>query len=245
MRVPSYHGAKRWHVCDHAVPIYSLELELVAQSRGELVRQLRAQNFQKVSWETDGSLPRDTGLEILVQLRSSLQELYSDTVMLFKTLRGGYGVQAWGYTVDGSPQCGIHINCNRDARWSKLRVMRMLYIVDKSRMLLIKIAGRNSNRWARFPSSDRNKLSTWASGHYDKYVAIRVGGDRFEWRLFRSTLSCSRFKLYCDTIQFVETLACSDISSKKLRDAAASGLTKLYNDFISKNHTHVSESHSL
>jgi hypothetical protein len=109
--------------------------------------------------------------------------------------------------------------------------MRLLYIVHACKSLLIRISGRESTQWATFvPCGTLKDMSRGAGG---KYRALRVGWDRFEWRMFKGTLNPKRIKLYCDTVKHLEALACSDIPAHHLRASAECVLLSLLATFNS------------
>lgn len=226
--VPAYHGAKRWDLENSDLPAYSAELEIESTERGELVSRLSSLGLHQVSWERDGSLDYDNGLEILVQLRGSTDSLAEDLASMLARIKGrSLGLRSW----EGG-KCGFHLNSNRNvSRWGTKNVMRLLYIVHACRDLLILISGRESNQWATFhPAGTLREMERGAGG---KYRALRVGWDRFEWRMFRGTLSPKRIKMYCDTVKHLESLACSDIPAHHLKCSAQSVLLSLIATFNS------------
>jgi len=227
--VPSYHGAHRWTPNDYTAPSYSMELELVAEQRDDLVRHLKGINLSQVSWESDGSLPSGRGLEILIQHRSSVEELCCDASRLVNGIsRKGFGIRAWSFkNSSGDSGAGIHINCNRDSRWDVKKIMRLCYMVKACKYTLVRISGRESSQWASFPNSGKNMLREWVSGYYGKYLALRIGADRMEWRMFRSVLTGARIKLYLDTIKALEDLALSNVPAIKLKSASRDALQVL------------------
>lgn len=221
--VPSYHSAKRW------IPPYascfSFELELEAEERGDLVKLLETKQYDKVSWEKDGSLSDIKGLEILIQLRPTLVVLANDTCALVRAIKGkGLGLRSW----EGS-KCGLHLNSSTYG-WSVHQLMRLVWIVRSAKDLLISISGRESMQWASFTYNGYT-LRDEAYCKAGKYRALRIGTDRMEWRMFRGTLSEKRIKLYCDTAGVLEVLAQSDIPAHHLRAKANSTLTQLLNSF--------------
>lgn len=217
--IPCYHGAERWAV--PVGPSYSFELEVEATDRDGMVDALKAANFEKVSWEMDGSLSHSEGLEILIQHRPSTGALANSTIELVRAIKGrGFGVRSW----EGN-KCGMHLNSNRSG-WSKHSVMRLTYLVQVCKEQLIKISGRDSTHWAPFGYGGFT-LRELAEGTGGKYKALRIGWDRFEWRMFRGTLNERRIRLYCATVHALETLAQSDIQAHHLRAEAVSALRTL------------------
>jgi len=226
--VPAYHGAKRWDLENSNLPAYSAELEVESTERGELVSRLVSLGLNKVSWERDGSLDCDNGIEILVQLRESTDALAGDLASMLARIKGrSLGLRSW----EGG-KCGFHLNSNRNrSTWNTHKTMRLLYIVHACKDLLIRISGRESSQWATFvPCGTLREMERGAGG---KYRALRVGWDRFEWRMFRGTLSPKRIKMYCDTVKHLESLACSDIPAHHLKCSAQSVLLSLIATFNS------------
>ena len=207
--VPTYHSAYRHSIPDRRMPSYSMEWEMVVEKRKNMLSELKKANIQMLTWETDGSLPRDRGIELLLQHRRDLNMLWHDACDIINVIEGhAYGIRAWSYRDnDGAAGAGIHINCNRHAAWDRIKLMRLCYIVAKCKRQLVQIAGRESERWAIFPNPERFMLSNWINGYYGKYLALRIGTDRMEWRMFRSSVNPDRIKLYCQTIKIAEDLA--------------------------------------
>lgn len=213
--VPSYHSAKRWIPYDDSVPLYSFELELEANDRSELVEHLSLLAYPKVSWEMDGSLDRAKGLEILIQLRESADKLADDTCNLIANIKKkGFGLSSWN-----NGKCGAHLNSNRSEKWTLKAIMRLIYCVRSAKDYLIRISGRESNHWASWDSRGM-ELKRQAYGNLGKYTMLRIGSDRFEWRMFRGTLKEERIRLYCETVKQFEALALSDVSIFNLKQAA-------------------------
>jgi hypothetical protein len=206
-------------------------LELVANDRSGLIKLLSSLNLEKVSWEQDGSLPRDTGLEILIQHRSTLQALAADTCALTDAIKNkGYGISAWNFrSGEGESGAGMHLNSNRHAKWTRHKLMRLIYVVMKCKDLLVRIAGRESEQWAPWPLSakeggSRELLYRWAGESFGKYLCLRIGYDRMEWRMFRSTLDSTRIDIYCETVSIIEEWALGDCSAHQLANGASDAL---------------------
>jgi hypothetical protein len=222
--VPSYHSAKRWDVSDYSIPLYSFELELESEERSELIDQLNHLAYPKVSWEMDGSLDRSKGLEILIQLRGSLDRLATDTCNLVTNIKKrGFALSSWS-----NKKCGAHLNSNRSAEWNLKAIMRLLYCVRAAKEPLIRISGRESTQWASWCARGYT-LRRQANGDLGKYTMLRIGDDRFEWRMFRGTLNEKRITLYCETVKEFEALALSNTSPFRLKQAAIELGNKLAN----------------
>lgn len=197
------------------MPLYSFELELEANDRGELVEHLSLLAYPKVSWEMDGSLDRSKGLEILIQLRESTDKLADDTCNLIANIKKkGFGLSSWN-----NGKCGAHLNSNRSDNWTLKNIMRLIYCVRAAKDYLIRISGRESNQWASWDSRGM-ELKRQAYGNLGKYTMLRIGSDRFEWRMFRGTLKEERIRLYCETVKRFEALALSDVSIFNLKQAS-------------------------
>ena len=213
--LPAYHCAKRWHIPDYNIPLYSLELELESDERNELIEKLNDLAFRKVSWEMDGSLDRQKGMELLIQLRESTEQLSNDVSNLLANIKKkGLSLSSWN-----NKRCGIHLNSNRTLAWNKKNVMRLLYCVRMAKDSLVRISGRDCTQWASWDSRG-HLLERQAEGSLGKYTMLRVGCDRFEWRMFRGTLNEKRIALYCETVKQFEDLALSETSIYHLKDKA-------------------------
>jgi hypothetical protein len=213
--IPCYHSAHRWDVQDNNVPLYSMELELESDERNNLIEHLNHLSYPRVSWEMDGSLDREKGLEILIQLRGSTDELSNDACNLLSSIKKkGFSLSSWD-----NKRCGIHINSNRTPAWNKRNTMRLLYAVRMAQESLVKISGRDGAQWASWDTRGHS-LNRQADGSLGKYTMIRVGCDRFEWRMFRGTLNQKRIALYCQTVKEFEQLALSYVSPFDLAEHA-------------------------
>lgn len=213
--VPSYHCAKRWHPESYSVPLYSLELELESDERDELVERLQSLSYPRVSWEMDGSLDRSKGLEILIQLRESTDALANTTCNLLANIKKkGFSLSSWN-----GNKCGAHLNSNRSDEWNLKAIMRLLYCVRNAKEYLVRISGRESDNWASWNRRGYT-LKQQAKGDLGKYTMLRIGSDRFEWRMFRGTLKEERICLYCETVKRFEALALSNVSVFKLKEAS-------------------------
>lgn len=222
--VPSYHSAERWEITNHCIPIYSMELELEAEDRSDLIDQLNILSYPRVSWEQDGSLDRSKGLEILIQLRESLDKLATDACnLVYNIKKHGFGLSSWN-----NKKCGIHINSNCSTEWNLKAIMRLLYCVRAAQEPLIRISGRESQQWASWHPRGYT-LRKQAEGELGKYTMIRIGDDRMEWRMFRGTLNEKRIALYCQTVKQFEALALSNVSCFNLKQAAIELGNKLAN----------------
>lgn len=222
--VPSYHNAQRWTPYSSSIPLYSFELELEAEDRQALVEHLNNLSYPKVSWEQDGSLDRQMGLEILIQLRESTDKLANDTCNLLANIKKkGFGLSSWN-----NKKCGTHLNSNRSDNWTLKNIMRLLYCVRIAKEHLIRISGRESNQWASWETNGKT-LRQQATGALGKYTMLRIGYDRFEWRLFRGTLKEERIRLYCETVKQFEALALSKVSCHQLKQASLELGKKLAN----------------
>lgn len=218
-RVPCYHAARRW--TPPCASCYSVELELEAEERGNLVKLLEIKRLEKVSWEKDVSLSDAKGLEILIQLRANLALLSSDACEIVRAIKGkGLGLRSW----DGE-NCGLHLNSSTHG-WTVRHLMRLVWIVRSCKDALVSISGRESDQWASFAHNGYS-LKDEADCKTKKYRALRIGPDRMEWRMFRGTLSEKRIRLYCDTVAALEALAQSDIPAHDLRATANSALVEL------------------
>jgi hypothetical protein len=201
-----------------------MELELESEDRSDLIDELNAICLKRISWEADGSLDRSKALEILIQLRESTEQLAIDACTLVRWIkRKGLGLSSWN-----NKKCGIHINSNCSLEWNTKAIMRLIYCVRAAQESLIRISGRESNQWASWHSRGYT-LRKQADGELGKYTMLRIGDDRFEWRMFRGTLNEKRITLYCETVKQFEALALSNVSCFNLKQAAIDLGNKLAN----------------
>jgi len=181
------------------LPLYSAELEMESaeDSRNELVAALHNAGLQRLTTEKDGSLDDDMGVECQLSFFGSLDELAHELDIL-ATCAQAQGAKSWD--APSAPNVGLHISSNCRQGWTPKQRTRLAYHVRACKSELISIAGRDVH-YGAFP---QGKLSEWVKGNVGKFVAVRFGWDRIEWRLFRGTLNRKRLALYCATVELFE-----------------------------------------
>lgn len=180
-------------------PLYSAELEMESEEdeRKELVEALHMAGIQRLTTEKDGSLSDDTGVECQLSFFASLEDLSHELDLLATTAKAK-GAKSWD--APSAPSVGLHISSNCRSGWTPKQRTRLAYYVRACKAELVNIAGREVH-YASFPAGF---LVEWAKGNVGKFVAVRLGWDRIEWRLFRGTLNSKRLALYCKTVGLFE-----------------------------------------
>ena len=99
--------------------------------------------------------------------------------------------------------CGLHIHISKKYL-SEVQQALLDYFVNKHSDFFVKIARRNSDRWASFKKDgDGKKYYGKACG--SRYMALNFENrETIEFRLFRGTL---KYKTFIGTIQLVAGLA--------------------------------------
>lgn len=218
--LPDYHKAKRWdNPYPSRLPAYSAELEVLAPCAGEVITALLDAQLERTSWERDGSL-EGKGFEIIVQWSPSLPHL-RDRVLRVAEIVRSKGGRSW----DGG-LCGLHVSSNI-AGWSRAQKLRVAYIAkhESLRRLLVSIAGRDSERWAKWHS---DAARYWVGGYLGKYSALNFAADRLEWRIFRGSLKPERIIAYFETVALLEGLALRKMGIANAVEEARPGLAAIY-----------------
>jgi hypothetical protein len=156
------------------------------------------------------------GAEVIFCLYKSKDELFDD-VSAVQAIIKKHGAYAWSLKEKRDRWAGIHISRNRN-RWNIHQLMRLMYIQEKCKSELIRLAGRNCDYYAGFSTSilmgSRRRLREIANGYQGKYAAINLSsGGRIEWRMFNSTLNASRLLAYLNTIDEIEKIVLSKMSA--------------------------------
>ena len=224
--VPSYHHGHRPAFPQELLerPCYSVELEVESANRAALLSELEKHQRESapwLGWERDGSLSESKGLELLISMRPSVSQAIQDISNLLPILRKT-GCTSWD-----NQRCGIHVNSNT-RHWHKLRKARLLYLVHHFRPALEQISGRAGTHWCAWPVASNHReyrrgmeishlLSNWSNQGLGKYLCVRVGPDRMEWRMFRGTLSIRRISLYLNVVQLFEDASERPVHSLEAR----------------------------
>ena len=229
----SYHSDRPRNPYGYNQAVYSAELEMEgAEGRiWELVENLHKSEVYRLTTERDGSLSEKLGVEVQISYRDSISSL-ADSLCEVAEIAKKAGARAWD--AKSAPNVGLHISSNSHSVWTLHRKMRLAYLVQKLRVQLVQIAGRDCQRYSAFPASEQGSLRRAARGGYGKFTALNFSGDRMEWRLFRGTLNPDRLRLYCDAVSSLEFWACSDLPSKHLLKVASGAIAELWSGFAAK-----------
>lgn len=97
-------------------------------------------------------------------------------------------------------RCGMHVHVNR--KWlTQLQLGKMLVFLnhDKNRRFVSGIAGRSCDTWAKMKS----KKITDVRRYDERYVALNIGPNTAEFRIFRGTVAIDGF---VKNLEFVRAL---------------------------------------
>jgi hypothetical protein len=194
---------------------FGMELELECRNgRSEPADYAqRLEVFDLAYLKSDGSL--NNGFEIVTHpmthdfFKNEADELWNT----IRALKMEHNVMTWG-----APTTGVHIHISRTGFNGGAHMHRFLNLVYTNEKLFSDVAGRKSERWAKFNDVDdvvRNGEDEEGYASYkqfrsftkkinnnrssDRYSAVNTQNlDTLEMRIFRSTTRPERLKAYLD-----------------------------------------------
>jgi hypothetical protein len=213
--IPAWHQATRPRLPSgkEEFPFWSLELELELNSedeRRDFLEEVKALNISKLIWEKDGSLCHAKGIELIFCYYETKELLLCDLSRICQIAKS-YGGLSWQLKKKRDRWAGCHINRNR-AGWTEKEIARLIYLIERNKSLLIRLAGRECDIYSPFSNpvlyGAKRRLQALARGHQGKYAALNVSSfGRIEWRLFSGSLKPRRLEAYLNTVEALERLA--------------------------------------
>jgi len=182
------------------------------------------ENYDLAYLKSDGSL--ECGFEIVTHPMT--HDYFKNHAPKFWEVIGGlrdkYRMKAWSaYTA------GIHIHLSRAGFNNAAHIHRFMQLVYANQEFYSRMAGRSSDRWAKFDdnlrydnTSDKyvktfkHKLARYGENHSDRYSAVNtLNRNTLEMRIFRSTLNPDTIKSALDlahaSVEYTRTLTVSQI----------------------------------
>jgi len=180
--------------------------------------------------KSDGSL--SDGFEIVTHpmthdfYQNQATELW-DTL---ERLRTGYNMKSWSTST-----CGLHIHISRTGFKGGAHMHRFLNLVYNNEEFYSLMAGRSSDRWAKFDDVDMSEVREREDGSYyrtptyrsfkqkindgrhtDRYSAVNTQNlHTLEMRIFKGTLKSSRVKALISlahaSVEYTRTLTVQDV----------------------------------
>ena len=216
---------------------FGIEVEVEAgrnlHEASEYANQLEGMDIAYL--KSDGSL--SCGFEIVTHPMS--HDYYKNEVPeLFSTLdhlRENYGVKSWG-----TGTCGVHVHISRTGFNGGAHMHRFLNLVYSNKDLFSTVAGRESDRWAKFDDVDTGRGSWIESGEGREFMPVRSfarklnphrGSDRYsavntnnmhtlELRIFKGSTQAHVVKSYIDiahaSVEYTRTLSVREVSNGAL-----------------------------
>lgn len=213
--IPSWHQATRPRMPSgkEEFPFWSLELELELNSedeRRDFLEEVKELNISKLIWERDGSLCHAKGIELIFCFYETKELLLCDLSRVCQIAKRLGGL-SWQLKRKRDRWAGCHINRNR-AGWTEKEIARLIYLIERNKSLLIRLAGRECDIYSPFSNpvlyGAKRRLQALARGHQGKYAALNVSSfGRIEWRLFSGSLKPRRLEAYLNTVEALERLA--------------------------------------
>jgi hypothetical protein len=237
-----YHSQRRPSISydDREFPFWSIELEMefrTNQLRSSFVDELRENKYivqNNIICETDGSLDHDMGIEVIFSLYRNKGSIMQD-VATVQALARKHNAIAWDLYRKRGRNAGLHVNRNREG-WKPHELMRLTYLVERLKLQLITLAGRDCTSYAAFSNGvlygSPRRLLRLSQGHQGKYAALNLScHSRIEWRLFSATLSAKRLQAYLDTVEILEQAARSSCPVKGLLASVHPQIISILNRF--------------
>lgn len=125
-----------------------------------------------------------------------------------------------------SGTAGLHIHVSRDGFTGLAHQGRFINLITRNAHLYQKLAGRNSQRWARFETDSLRNISRKLRRveNCDRYLAVNVlNRATLEVRIFQSSLKADRLKMCLQlvdaSVKYTENLTCNDVVSGRAFDS--------------------------
>jgi hypothetical protein len=174
--------------------------------------------------KSDGSL--DCGFEIVTHpmthdyFKNHAPEFWE----VIDGLRNDFRMKAWS-----ARTAGLHIHLSRAGFNNGAHIHRFLQLVYANPDFYSKMAGRSSDRWAKFDDIQRydvskdkhvktfkHKLARYGDNHSDRYSAVNtLNRNTLEMRIFRSTLNADTIKSALDlahaSVEYTRSLTVGQI----------------------------------
>lgn len=216
---------------------FGIEIEVEAgrnlQEASEYANRLEGMDLAYL--KSDGSL--NCGFEIVTHpmthdfYKNEVPELF-DTL---NSLRVSYGVKSWGTTT-----CGVHVHISRSGFNGGAHMHRFLNLVYSNQEYFETIAGRSSDRWAKFDDVNQTE---WEYDDYGNRVRIKTtrsfarkldqdrGSDRYsavntnnsatlELRIFKGSTQPHVIKSYIDlahaSVEYTRSMSVSEVKNGAL-----------------------------
>ena len=216
---------------------FGMEIEVEAgrnlSDAAEYAQQLESIDLAYL--KSDGSL--NCGFEIVTHpmshafFKNEAQEFYD----VLNGLRSNFKVQSWGTST-----CGVHIHISRTGFNGGAHMHRFLNLVYSNQDFYETMAGRSSDRWAKFNDIATGKWLRDADGNRTNYVDMRSfahkldpsrGSDRYsavntnndhtlEMRIFKGTTNPQTIKSHIDlahaSVEYTRTLSVKEVANGAL-----------------------------
>jgi hypothetical protein len=130
-------------------------------------------------------------------------------------------LRALGFRSWDSKTCGLHIHISKSGFISGGHIWRFSNLILNNLPQWVKIAGRNSERWASFDKG-ANKIAGVLKGKDfpERYVAVNMSNDKtIEVRIFRGSLNERRVRAAIESIHAAVTYT-KDLSVRDVADHA-------------------------
>jgi hypothetical protein len=225
-----FHTAKENPTIPADMLYLGMEIEIEAP-RGEYQTRANAaeyasnlEDYGLAYLKSDGSL--DCGFEIVTHPMT--HEYFKNHAPKFWEVIGGlrdeFRMRAWSAST-----AGLHIHLSRAGFNNGAHIHRFLQLVYANQPFYSRMAGRSSDRWAKFDDNLRydnaqdkyvktykHKLARYGDNHSDRYSAVNtLNRNTLEIRIFRSTLNPDTIKSALDlahaSVEYTRTLTVNQI----------------------------------
>ena len=234
----SYRPTPIFHSTDSNERLFfGIEVEVEAgrnlQSASEYANRLEGMDYAYL--KSDGSL--NCGFEIVTHPMS--HDYYKSQIPEFYTtlnnLRESYGVKSWGTST-----CGVHVHISRTGFNGGAHMHRFLNLVYSNQVFYETLAGRSSDRWAKFSDiKSTREVRKTESGmrqwrevksfkdkiqdgrRSDRYSAVNTQNSAtLEMRIFRGSTQPHVVKSYIDlahaSVEYTRVMSVKEVSNGAL-----------------------------
>lgn len=181
---------------DNHTPYMGFELEVEirdSHSLHDAATNVGEALGERAYLKSDGSISR--GFEIVTHPHSleAYQAQFDWSFLSWLMQNGG---ASWRTTT-----CGLHVHVSRGAFTSLVHQALFTYLIQNNQSQMIRLAGRESQQWARFGEGDAPVAKKVKGQAWDRYQAVNMlNRETVEIRIFRGSLMRTRVMMALELV---------------------------------------------
>jgi hypothetical protein len=205
--ISDYHSHKGiYRKCDHLTPFYTgfeLEVECIKRDREGVAGEF---SVPKTFLEGDGSL--NNGFEIISQ--PLCQKCAKETLIAVSEKAKKLELRSYD-----TQTCGFHVHISRRAL-SRVQLEKLNHFISSdNEELLIAIARRNPQQWAKIVKKSRWNIAEDSESE-ERYRALNLSNDStIEFRIFKGTTNTNSLVMYLEFV-WASLAFCNQTSFSRL-----------------------------